>query len=74
MTAIKCALNLHDVLEEGYKLYKGKAFVIPELTGWRVIISGPDLVNELKNAPSDVMSWADAMRDVSQPILPPFKF
>ncbi|KZS89033.1 cytochrome P450 [Sistotremastrum niveocremeum HHB9708] len=57
-------------MEEGYKKYKGKAFMIPELGGWRVILTGPELVTELKNAPSDVMSWADAMRDVNLTLTP----
>ncbi|KZT39041.1 cytochrome P450 [Sistotremastrum suecicum HHB10207 ss-3] len=65
-TALRGTINQHELLQEVYKQYKGRAFMIPQLTGWRVMLAGPELINEMKNAPSNVISSEDAIRDIVQ--------
>jgi len=45
---------------EGYKKYKGRAFRIPEFTRWVVVVSGPNLVDELRKASDNEMSSSHA--------------
>uniref|UniRef100_D8Q876 Cytochrome P450 n=1 Tax=Schizophyllum commune (strain H4-8 / FGSC 9210) TaxID=578458 RepID=D8Q876_SCHCM len=44
-SALKAILYMQDYIQEGYEKYKGRAFRIPEMTRWVVVLSG-DLVHE----------------------------
>ncbi|KZT39040.1 cytochrome P450 [Sistotremastrum suecicum HHB10207 ss-3] len=66
ITAFRFALNQRSVLEEGYAMYKERSFMIPELTGWRIMFSSSDMVNEIKGASEELLSATDATRDVLQ--------
>ena len=45
--------------------YKGQIFKVPQMSGWLLIVSGNELVDELCSAPEDVLSMEAAMADVS---------
>ena len=45
--------------------YKGQIFKIPQMSGWLLIVSGNELVDEFCSAPEDVLSMEAAMADVS---------
>jgi hypothetical protein len=51
----------------GFIQYTGAAFKIPSLTtssGWMVVVNGQKMVDELRKAPSDVLSFNAATDDV----------
>ncbi|TEB33836.1 cytochrome P450 [Coprinellus micaceus] len=57
------------LIKEGYYKYPGAAFKIPSLTtssGWMVVVNGQKMVDELRKAPSDVLSFNAATDDSMQ--------
>ncbi|THU98259.1 cytochrome P450 [Dendrothele bispora CBS 962.96] len=54
------------ILNEGYVKYNGRAFKIPLVTGWQVVVSGPKLIEDIKNAPDDVLSLRPAADEAVQ--------
>jgi len=40
-------------------------FKVPNLNRWLVIVSGPKLVEELRKAPQDQLSFTEAVNEVS---------
>ncbi|KZT20329.1 cytochrome P450 [Neolentinus lepideus HHB14362 ss-1] len=55
-----------SVLQEGYNKYKGGLFRIPRFDGWRVYVTTPELVEEIRKAPDDVLSFAEATNNEIQ--------
>nr|BAL05133.1 cytochrome P450 [Phanerodontia chrysosporium] len=51
------------VLQDGYKLHKGKAFKVALTDRWLVVITGKRLVDELQKMPEDVASFVGAVAD-----------
>lgn len=52
------------MIQEGYTKYKGKLFKVPDINRWIVIVSRPNMIDELRNAPDDVLSFTAATNDV----------
>lgn len=46
--------------------FKDRAFKVAQLDGWHVIVSGNKLVEELRKAPDDQLSFLEAVTDVSR--------
>ena len=44
--------------------YKGRAFKIPELSRWRLMLTSPAQIEELRMAPDDTLSFDEATNDV----------
>ncbi|THH09628.1 hypothetical protein EW145_g1863 [Phellinidium pouzarii] len=61
--AIKFFSNAKEMLEEGYSKYKLRTFKIPELGYWLVIVSSPELIEELRRVPDDELSFQEATID-----------
>ncbi|KAK7682140.1 hypothetical protein QCA50_014726 [Cerrena zonata] len=59
--SIRNLLNNRDLILEGYQKYKGQAFKIPELFRWHVIVTGPKLIEELRKAPDEKLSFDAAV-------------
>ncbi|KZT39045.1 cytochrome P450 [Sistotremastrum suecicum HHB10207 ss-3] len=56
-----------EVLQEGYDKYsKGGIFKVPDFSKWTVIVSSSELLEELRKAPDDQLSFEDAMNDMLQ--------
>ncbi|CAL1702998.1 unnamed protein product [Somion occarium] len=55
-----------EMIQEGYDKYKGRAFKIPEVFRWMVIVTGPKLIEELRKAPDDTLSFEEATRESLQ--------
>ncbi|KAG7094523.1 hypothetical protein E1B28_005352 [Marasmius oreades] len=53
-----------QVVEEGYKKYPGQAFKVPLLDRWLVIISGRDMLEDLRKATDDQLSFKEAFRQI----------
>jgi len=52
------------MIQEGYTKYKGKAFKIGHLYGWAIVVSGSQLIEDIKNAPDDQLSTVEAVNYV----------
>ncbi|CAL1703009.1 unnamed protein product [Somion occarium] len=59
--SIKNLTHNKELILEGYHKYKGRAFKVPELFRWHVIVTGPKLVDELRKAPDEMLSFKDAV-------------
>ncbi|KAJ3480751.1 hypothetical protein NLI96_g8124 [Meripilus lineatus] len=57
----KCLSNCREMLQEGYDRYKGSVFKIPLPFHWHVIVSGPKLIEELRKAEEDELSFGEAV-------------
>lgn len=62
-------INGRSFVKEGYYKYPGAAFKVPTLgtsTGWQIIISGKGMIDELRKAPLEAMTLAEANVDTLQ--------
>ncbi|KAH8927634.1 cytochrome P450 [Atractiella rhizophila] len=62
--AFRYALDSVSVLREGYQKHRNQTFRVPEMTRWTYIVSGPELLEDLRRAPDDVLSFADATAEI----------
>jgi hypothetical protein len=53
--------------------YYGKAFKIPMISKWMIVVSGPEMIEDIRKADSDKMSFRDANADVFFLLLTPFE-
>ncbi|KAG6816479.1 hypothetical protein H0H93_008055, partial [Arthromyces matolae] len=60
--------NAREMIQEGYAKHRGSAFKVPGISKWTVIISGRQLVDELRKAPDDVISFTEAAADSVQTV------
>ncbi|RDB20448.1 hypothetical protein Hypma_012416 [Hypsizygus marmoreus] len=58
--------NARDMIQEGYNKYPGTAFKFPMVSKWMIVVSGPQMVEDLRKAPDDQMSMMDAVADLIQ--------
>ncbi|KAF9559724.1 cytochrome P450 [Agrocybe pediades] len=63
LDAFKFFFHGHEIVQEGYTKYYGTAFKIPIMSRWLVIISGPQMVDDIRRAGNDVMSFDDAVAE-----------
>ncbi|KAK7686505.1 hypothetical protein QCA50_010103 [Cerrena zonata] len=60
---------LHDnraMIKEGYERFKGGVFKVAMLDRWLIIISGPDLIEEVRKLPDEQVSFAEAVDEFFQ--------
>ncbi|KAI0070826.1 cytochrome P450 [Panus rudis PR-1116 ss-1] len=55
-----------QMIQEGYNKYKGGAFKVPRIFSWHVIVTGPKMVDELRKAPDDYLSFDEATAEALQ--------
>ncbi|KAJ7574536.1 cytochrome P450 [Mycena floridula] len=53
----------HKMVEEGYRKYHGRVFRIPTFTGWKIVIGSPKLIQELRLAKDDHLSFHKAAEE-----------
>ncbi|KAF8583911.1 cytochrome P450 [Ramaria rubella] len=53
-------------MQQGYDKYKTKAFRIPQIGRWHIIVSGDKKVEELRKAPDDILSISTAFSETMQ--------
>ncbi|KAF9468819.1 cytochrome P450 [Collybia nuda] len=56
----------HDMIQEGYNKYYGTAFKVPTIGKWFVVVSGPQMVDDLRKATDETVSFREALVDVIQ--------
>ncbi|KAI0072328.1 cytochrome P450 [Panus rudis PR-1116 ss-1] len=61
--ALQFLIRGNEMVHEGYKKYKGGAFKVPELFRWHVVVTGRKLIEDLRRAGSDELSFNEASAD-----------
>ena len=56
--------SARSILQEGYDKYKGQMFKVADLHYWLIVVSGPLLVEELRQAPDDTLSFSESANEV----------
>ncbi|KAL5522640.1 hypothetical protein ACEPAG_8658 [Sanghuangporus baumii] len=59
--AIRLLIDARETLQEGYRKYS--TFKIPQLYGWLVVVNTPELIEEVRKAPDDKLSFIEATED-----------
>ncbi|KAJ3522608.1 hypothetical protein NMY22_g11821 [Coprinellus aureogranulatus] len=58
----------NKMVEEGYKKYKGAPFKVPTFetaSRWLIVVSGRNMIDDIRKAPVDVLSLNEAAFDAS---------
>lgn len=58
--------NGRDMIQKGYNKYRGGMFKIPGISKWTIVVAGPNMVDELRRAPDDLLSSMEAAADLIQ--------
>ncbi|PPQ65601.1 hypothetical protein CVT26_000550 [Gymnopilus dilepis] len=64
--ALKFYRHGHEMIREGYNKYYGGAFKVPMISRWMVVVSGPDMVNDIRQATDDQLSFREAVAETAQ--------
>ncbi|THU83561.1 cytochrome P450 [Dendrothele bispora CBS 962.96] len=59
--AYKFLFGTRDLIQEGYDKHYGKAFRIPMLSGWLVLVTGPRMIEEVRAASESGLSSRAAL-------------
>ncbi|KAF8735505.1 hypothetical protein AX14_001941 [Amanita brunnescens Koide BX004] len=51
------------MVQEGYDKYRGSIFKIPMMTQWMIVVTGPKLLEDIRRAPDDQLSFLDAIAE-----------
>ncbi|KAI0050551.1 cytochrome P450 [Auriscalpium vulgare] len=66
ISAIRYLFRSKEILDEGYAKYKPGVFKIPMLNHWEVIATGPQLIEDMRKAPDNVLSFDAAVAQTLQ--------
>ncbi|THU79798.1 cytochrome P450 [Dendrothele bispora CBS 962.96] len=58
--------HAREIIQEGYEKYHGKAFKVRTPDRWLVVASGPALLDDIKKASDDQLSFSEAVSDSFQ--------
>ncbi|KAI5119872.1 hypothetical protein M0805_008543 [Coniferiporia weirii] len=61
--AIKFFTSAREMLEEGYNKYGSRTFKLPQMGRWIVVLSSPELMEEIRRAPDDKLSHEEVLED-----------
>ncbi|PPQ77970.1 hypothetical protein CVT26_005275 [Gymnopilus dilepis] len=62
--AFKFILWGHEMIQEGYSKYHGTAFKVPTLSRWLVMVSGPQMIDDIRRATHDQLSFTEAVSEI----------
>ncbi|KZV83351.1 cytochrome P450 [Exidia glandulosa HHB12029] len=60
LASMRSIKSLKDWVGEGYRKYYSTVFKVRAFQDWQLIVSGPTLIDELRKAPDDVLSFREA--------------
>ncbi|KAI0691476.1 cytochrome P450 [Cytidiella melzeri] len=66
ISACEFFFNPNKLLEEGYAKHRNGAFKIPFFDSWHVVVTGRKLIDELRQAKDDELSFAEAVAEQLQ--------
>ncbi|KAF5382328.1 hypothetical protein D9757_008447 [Collybiopsis confluens] len=55
-----------EIIQEGYEKYPGQAFRVPLPDGWQVIVSGEEMIEDVKKASDSDLSFMEAVTETLQ--------
>nr|BED42928.1 cytochrome P450 monooxygenase [Trametes versicolor] len=50
-----------DVIQEGYRKHHGRAFKVPMMDKWKVFVSSPELLDDIRRRPDDEVSLTESV-------------
>ncbi|KAJ7308690.1 cytochrome P450 [Mycena albidolilacea] len=53
-----------DMVAEGYQKFYGGVYKFPQIGGWMIMASGTDMVEDIRRAPDDELSFSQALEDI----------
>ncbi|PPR07181.1 hypothetical protein CVT26_012611 [Gymnopilus dilepis] len=56
----------HEMIQDGYNRHYGSAFKVPTLFKWIVIVSGQQLIDDIRRAPDDQLSFEEFVAETLQ--------
>ncbi|KAF5335055.1 hypothetical protein D9758_016332 [Tetrapyrgos nigripes] len=67
ISGMRYVKNARELIKEGYEKYHGRAFKISiPNSGWMVIATGPELVNDIRKASDEYLSFDEALNEFLQ--------
>ncbi|KAF9453723.1 cytochrome P450 [Macrolepiota fuliginosa MF-IS2] len=66
ITAIQYMSKGKELIQEGYNTYPGRPFKVATISKWVVVLNGPQLVEDVRRAPDDILSFDDAIAEQTQ--------
>ncbi|PIL27965.1 cytochrome P450 [Ganoderma sinense ZZ0214-1] len=66
LAALRMLRNGKAVVEEGYRKYPERTFKLPALDRWLVVVSGRELVEELRKRGEEELSAPESLKEISQ--------
>ncbi|KAK0212153.1 cytochrome P450 [Desarmillaria ectypa] len=64
--AFRFVSHAKDIIQEGYRTHYGKAFRVPLLDKWMIVVSGAEKINDIRKSPSEQLSTVDAGQELFQ--------
>ncbi|KAF8897198.1 cytochrome P450 [Infundibulicybe gibba] len=61
--ALRFVREARTIVQEGYDKYYGRAFRVPTLSKWVIVVSGPDMLDDIRRAPDDQLSFREAISE-----------
>ncbi|KAF8906748.1 cytochrome P450 [Gymnopilus junonius] len=58
--------HAHEIIHEGYTKFPGSAFKVPTISRWTVVVSGQQMIDDIKRATDDQMSFEEAVAETIQ--------
>ncbi|KAF8637691.1 hypothetical protein AX16_010766 [Volvariella volvacea WC 439] len=66
ITALQSIFNLKTMVQEALPKFNGSPFRVPMIQKWMVVVSTPQLIDEFRKAPDDVLSFHEAAAESLQ--------
>ncbi|KAL0574356.1 hypothetical protein V5O48_007598 [Marasmius crinis-equi] len=64
VSALRNLARLNTVIKEGYEKYPGRAFKVSLPDKWLVVVSGPDMLDDVRKASDEQLSLREAFQDI----------
>ncbi|KAH9477541.1 Cytochrome P450 monooxygenase 103 [Psilocybe cubensis] len=64
--ALRYFREAHEMIQEGYEKYNGTPFKVSTMARWLVMVSGKDMIEDLRRASDDELSFNDAVGESIQ--------
>ncbi|KAF8637704.1 hypothetical protein AX16_010779 [Volvariella volvacea WC 439] len=66
ITAFQSVFKLKVMVQDALTKYNGATFRVPTFQGWMVVVTTPQLIDELRKAPDDALSFEEAFAETLQ--------
>ncbi|KAM6493880.1 Cytochrome P450 [Amanita muscaria] len=61
--ALRFFRHAHSMMQEGYDKHRGSIFKVPLFSKWVIMVSGPEMINDIRSASDDYLSSPEAGRE-----------